>query len=109
MVGVARGVHVQSRFCCEAFVCLQAGSGAGLAQGMHVQAKDLLAVHRIYVRVCTLGGRLALYGWRCACTKWGLLCRVCIIGAGLALQRACTCKLETYWPCTVYFYSACEL
>lgn len=29
---------------------------------------------------------------------------VCIIGAGLALQRACTCKLETYWPCTQFTF-----
>lgn len=62
LVGAARGVRVQSRFCCEALVCLQAGSGAGLARGVHVQARDLLAVSRIYVSVCKLGGGLALYG-----------------------------------------------
>lgn len=89
----------------EAFVCLQARCSAGLAQGMHVQARVLLAVHRIYVCVCKLGGELALYGM-CMCKVRPVVQSLCIcnIGAGMALHRACMCKLETYWSCSQFMF-----
>lgn len=54
---MGEGVHVQSGACCAELVCLHHWSRAGLAEGLHVQARDLLALHTVYIySACELGG-----------------------------------------------------